>query len=210
MNDKCLIITGGEVIRKERIMAEIDSDTYIICVDKGAETALDYGIRIDLAVGDFDSISKEAYKKIKDVAIEYPKEKDFTDTELAVVEAIRRNKFHIKIANATGSRVDHVLSNFLLLYKYKDHDIRIFGNDFEAFLIQKDLIIDNSEGRTFSLIPIAETIEGLSLDGFKYPLDKRDVKMGDSLCISNIITDQAASVQFAKGSALIIITNLEE
>jgi thiamine pyrophosphokinase len=210
MNDKCLIITGGEVIRKERIMAEIDSDTYVICVDKGAETALEYGIRIDLVVGDFDSISKEAYKRIIDVAIEYPKEKDFTDTELAVVEAMRRNKVHIKIANATGSRVDHMLSNFLLLYKYKDQDIRILGNDYEAFLIQKKLIIDNSEGKTFSLVPMSETIEGLSLEGFKYPLDNRNVKMGDSLCISNIITDQAAIVQFAKGSALIIITNLEE
>jgi thiamine pyrophosphokinase len=191
-------------------MAEIDSDTYVVCVDKGAETALEYGIRIDLVVGDFDSISKEAYKRIEDVAIEYPKEKDFTDTELAVVEAIRRNKVHIKIANATGSRVDHTLSNFLLLYKYKEYDIRIFGNDFEAFLIQKDLIIDNSEGMTFSLVPMTDTIEGLSLEGFKYPLDKRDVKKGDSLCISNIITDQTASIRFAKGSALIIITNLEE
>jgi thiamine pyrophosphokinase len=191
-------------------MAEIDSDTYVICVDKGAETALEYGIRIDLVVGDFDSISKEAYKRIIDVAIEYPKEKDFTDTELAVVEAMRRNKVHIKIANATGSRVDHMLSNFLLLYKYKDQDIRILGNDYEAFLIQKKLIIDNSEGKTFSLVPMSETIEGLSLEGFKYPLDNRNVKMGDSLCISNIITDQAAIVQFAKGSALIIITNLEE
>jgi thiamine pyrophosphokinase len=210
MSDKCLIITGGEVISKERIMAEIDSDTYVVCVDKGAETALEYGIRIDLVVGDFDSISKEAYKRIEDVAIEYPKEKDFTDTELAVVEAIRRNKVHIKIANATGSRVDHTLSNFLLLYKYKEYDIRIFGNDFEAFLIQKDLIIDNSEGMTFSLVPMTDTIEGLSLEGFKYPLDKRDVKKGDSLCISNIITDQTASIRFAKGSALIIITNLEE
>lgn len=210
MSNKCLIITGGEVVRKDKLMAAIDSDTYVICVDKGAETALEYGIGIDLVVGDFDSISKEAYNRIMDIAIEYPKEKDFTDTELAVVEAIRRNKEHITIANATGSRVDHVLSNFLLLYKYKEHDIRIIGNDFETFLIQKDLIINNRVGRTFSLVPMTETLVGLSLEGFKYPLDKRDVKMGDSLCISNVITDQTASIQFVKGSALIIITNLEE
>ncbi|MBV1756679.1 MAG: thiamine diphosphokinase, partial [Dethiosulfatibacter sp.] len=78
MSNKCLIITGGDVIRKERLIAQIDSDTFVICVDKCAETALDYGIRIDLVLGDFDSISEKAYQCIEDKAIQFPTEKDFT------------------------------------------------------------------------------------------------------------------------------------
>ncbi|MDP3387630.1 MAG: thiamine diphosphokinase [Eubacteriales bacterium] len=210
MSNRCLIITGGDVINKDRLMAQIDSDTYVICVDKGAETALEYGIGIDLVLGDFDSISKKAYQSIQDKAIQFPKEKDYSDTELAVVEAIRRNKDHIAIANATGNRIDHMLSTFFLMYKFKDIDIRIIGNDFEAFLIQRDLTIANKKGMTLSLIPMSETIENIFLEGFKYPLHDRSIKMGDSLCISNIITEQTASIRFSKGSALIIITNLEE
>ncbi|MBV1756772.1 MAG: thiamine diphosphokinase [Dethiosulfatibacter sp.] len=210
MSNKCLIITGGDVIRKDRLIDQIDSDTFVICVDKGAETALDYGIRIDLVLGDFDSISTKAYQSIEDKAIQFPTEKDFTDTELAVVEAIRRNMNQVIIANAIGNRVDHVLSTFFLLYKFKENDIRIIGNDFEAFLIQKDYKITNKKGMTLSLIPMSETLENVFLEGLKYPLINTNVKIGDSLCISNIITDQNASIRFKKGSALVIITNLEE
>lgn len=210
MSNKCIIITGGDVISKDKLKAEIDSDTFVICVDKGAETALDYGIRIDLVLGDFDSISKKAYQSIEDKAIQFPAEKDYTDTELAIVEAIRRDMGQITIANAIGNRVDHVLSTFFLLYKYNEYDIRIIGNDFEAFLIQKDCMITNKKGMTLSLVPMCETLENVFLEGFKYPLSNINVKIGDSLCISNIITDQTAYIRFMKGSALVIITNLEE
>ncbi|HBH12138.1 MAG: Nucleotide-binding protein [Clostridiales bacterium 38_11] len=210
MSSKCLIITGGDVIDKDRLIAQMDSDTFVICVDKGAETALQYNIRYDLVIGDFDSISNEAYLYIQNKAIKFPLEKDYSDTELAVVEAIRRNMDHITIVNATGNRIDHVLSTFLLLYKYKGMDIRIIGNDFESFLIQKDFTIINKKGMTLSLIPMSETIENIFLEGFKYPLHGENVQMGDSLCISNIITDQIASIRFLKGIILVIITNLEE
>lgn len=210
MSNRCLIITGGEAIGKDRMTAEVDRDTFVICVDKGAETALEYGIKIDLVLGDFDSISDKAYCLISDKAIPFPKEKDYTDTELALVEAIRRGMMHITIVNATGNRVDHMLSTFFLLYKYNEIDIRIIGNDFEAFLAQEDFCINNKYGMTFSLIPMSETINDLTLEGFKYPLYDKKVNKGDSLCVSNIITDESAKIRFAKGSALIIISDPEE
>ncbi|HAE43063.1 MAG TPA: thiamine diphosphokinase [Clostridiales bacterium] len=210
MSNRCLIITGGEAIGKDRMIAEIDSDTFVICVDKGAETALEYGIKIDLVLGDFDSISDWAYQIISDKAMPFPKEKDYTDTELAVVEAIRRGIDQITLTNATGNRVDHMLSTFFLLYKYNEIDIRIIGDDFEAFLLQEDFIISNKSGMTFSLIPMSETIDDLTLEGFKYPLHDKKVIKGDSLCVSNIITDETAMIRFKKGSALIIISDPEE
>ena len=42
-------------------------------------------------------------------------EKDDTDTEYAIREAIRRGAMEIVVIGATGTRIDHVLGNISLL-----------------------------------------------------------------------------------------------
>ena len=40
-------------------------------------------------------------------------------------------------------------------------------------------------GKYISFLPMTETVEGLTLRGFKYPLQRRTIGLGTGLCISN-------------------------
>jgi len=58
-------------------------------------------------------------------------------------------------------------------------------------------------------VPVTETIEGLTLEGFKYPLDNVKVKRGSSLLISNEIIKDAKGegrIILKKGTALVFIS----
>ncbi|MEG2418850.1 MAG: thiamine diphosphokinase, partial [Eubacterium sp.] len=67
---KAIIFTGGRyrnldfytrLLKKER-------PAYILCADKGTETALALGIRPDVVLGDFDSIAPGVLEQIKKMA----------------------------------------------------------------------------------------------------------------------------------------------
>ncbi len=210
MHRKCLVITGGERVTKERIFSFINDDTYIVCADKGGETAFDYGLTPDILLGDFDSIDSEVLKRTGLNIMEYPKDKDYTDTELAISYALEKGFEDIVLVNATGDRIDHVFSTFMLLYKYRKANITILGNNFEAFIINGNYKILNMKGRTLSIIPLKEKLEGVCLEGFKFPLKDRTVYLGDSLCVSNIVLEDEASILLKKGTAIVIITDLED
>ncbi|MDN6195138.1 MAG: hypothetical protein L0I93_01435, partial [Atopostipes suicloacalis] len=74
--------------KQEKIKPLLQSEGFIIGVDGGAEIALEESIELDLALGDFDSItynnSLEIKKNSKSL-FTFPSEKDDTDAELALL-----------------------------------------------------------------------------------------------------------------------------
>lgn len=95
----------------------------VIVADSGIDTLqkisreLQKEISVDVILGDFDSIqNKKCIKKFPIAKIKtFPKDKDFTDTELAIVEAFKiskekKCKAHITIFGGSGGeRIDHTL-----------------------------------------------------------------------------------------------------
>ena len=116
---KILIITGGKV---EEIfisgLIEEEKYTMIIAADRGLELTERLGILPDLIVGDFDSVSDTVLRKYRDKSIPiktFPKEKDKTDTQLAIEMSLEYHPDRLDIVGATGSRCDHMLANLYLL-----------------------------------------------------------------------------------------------
>ena len=76
---------------------------------------------IDLAIGDFDSISSEDKEVLKNYAskmIEFPSEKDFTDFEEAlmwIAQSYPQKKGHV--LGAFGGRVDHAISCLWTMFR---------------------------------------------------------------------------------------------
>ena len=55
-----------------------------------------------------------------------------------------------------------------------------------------------------SLIPLTERVGGLTLEGFKYPLDQAETFMGDSLCVSNELTAPIGHIHIGEGCMLLV------
>ena len=135
-------------------------------------------------------------------------EKDDTDTEYAIREAIRRGAMEIVVIGATGTRIDHVLGNISLLGIGLEEQIKISLVDEHnrIRMINQPLMIRKAEqyGKYVSLIPFSEKVSGVTLRGLKYPLT--DYTMGgfNSLGISNEIVSDEATISFSSGELIVI------
>lgn len=89
-----------------------------IGVDHGATLLLEWGITPVAAIGDFDSTNPTELARLKtslDNITVYPPAKDFTDTQLGIMTAIKNYQpDEIVIWGATGGRLDQELANLYL------------------------------------------------------------------------------------------------
>lgn len=210
--NRILIITGGYA-EDELIAYLIQKEQYsmIIAADKGLATADRLELALDFIVGDFDSVQDTILEKYKEKStpIEtFPTEKDKTDTQIALEMALMHNPSSIDLIAATGSRLDHVMANIhLLLLPMQlgipaciiDRCNRIYLKK-DSFSIRKE----EQYGDYVSLLPFTETVSGLTLKGFKYPLDRITLTAGSSLGISNEIKEEEAQVEFTGGILLVV------
>ena len=213
-----LIISGGDI---DDVFASawIQANTYdrMMAVDKGMEFFYRNGFEPDVIVGDFDSVSTECLEYYRGCVnteiITLNPIKDDTDTEFAIRKAIRDGATHITLLGATGTRLDHVMGNIQLLGipfegTGNAHEVEIELLDAHnrvrlmdhSFGIRKE----TQFGRYVSLIPFTPQVKGLTLEGFRYPLQNATLKSFTSLGISNEIEGEVAKVKFDEGILLII------
>lgn len=210
---KILIITGGSIDDDlaKGLLAENSYETVIAC-DSGMEFFYRNGLHPDLILGDFDSADPETvayFKKQQTVKLEqFPAEKDWTDTELAVRRALELNPAHIDLAGATGSRLDHVLGNVQLLAMGLSAGVSIHMLDSHNRIRLTDtpctIAKCDQYGTFVSLLPFGGTAYGVTLHGMKYPLDQATLTPDITLGISNEIVDELAEISFTAGRLLVI------
>ena len=216
MEKKYVIFLNGEYKYSQEFMDKLVSENAVcFCADGGANFAFKYGKMPEVIVGDLDSIEKgvlEYYKNKNVLMKKFPKDKDFTDFELILEEIskIEKNRNYLKkifVVGGLGKRIDMTLSNLFLMEKHKN--LVFLEENEEIFYAEKPFVLENKKGYGFSIIPISEKVEKLTLKGFKFETDKIDVKRESSRLVSNVIYQNEANVEFAKGK-LIIILNIEQ
>lgn len=206
-----LIIGGGSNIDKYKFESENLNIEYVICADGGLEKVEYLKLNPNIIIGDLDSVDKLVLKKYLDMNIElikYPAEKNFTDMELAIEHAVEKGFIDIVLIGASGSRLDHTMANIMLIERYYKIgiNIKIIDNNNYVQIVTKDMEIINKKNCYVSIVPITNSIEGITLIGFKYPLNDVNVKRGSTLCISNQITNEIGRIILQSGTALVFIS----
>ena len=199
--------TGGEV-NCDGINERPEEQDIIIAADSGYKTAKLMGIKPHVILGDFDSLDKNTLNGEKCEIITVPSEKDFTDTQLAVSEAIKRGAKQITIVGGLSGRLDHTLSNLAILEDLHSKGIRgatiTDGNNRITFLKNDSALILRSHFKYISLIARSEKVKGVEIDGCKYPLKNAVLTDKYQYAVSNEITGNCAFVAVKKGAVLII------
>lgn len=206
---KTVIVSGGKAPGRELLEMELEDATALICVDSGGNCLKELGIEPDYLVGDFDSISPDAFEYIKGTKckiIEYPKDKDFTDTELALELAMRLDSNSIVFLGSTGTRLDHVIGNMGLLRvcAQKGIDAFIKDDNNSIMMTDKPITLKAEPGTTFSLQAFSETVENLTVKNARYPLSGYSLKIGDPLTISNRFLDKDVVLEFSSGLLMVM------
>ena len=214
------IIAGGDInpeFAKGFIADHSFDKTLFIACDSGFESCLSLGVNPDIVVGDFDSISDDAYKKIEDTGAEVIKLnpiKDDTDTEFALRLAFDRTKNtdEIYILGGTGARIDHTLGNISLLGLGLKHDREVILVDDRNYIqmlapgwtleLEKDGKFGQF-GKYVSVFPYGGIASGVTMKGFKYPLHRATLEGFNTLTVSNEIVDDFATIHVAEGYLIV-------
>ncbi|MFA9557412.1 thiamine diphosphokinase [Evansella sp. AB-rgal1] len=188
------------------------NDAQWIGIDKGTFHLLKHGITPLHAFGDFDSLTVEEGEWVHSQTVHlsvYPKEKDATDMELALDWAISKKPDEIILLGATGGRLDHMLVNIQFLTKGLEKGVNIVIEDIYNRVTVKEpgeYTIHESEFPYNSFLPMSIQVEGLTLTGFRYPLENRTITQSSSLCISNELVSNKGTISFTSGNLLLFQT----
>jgi thiamine pyrophosphokinase len=204
------IVAGGPSNLIPELKKE-DKGQLWIGVDRGTLFLINHNINPDLAFGDFDSISELEFNQIKTLGIQtnsYQSEKDDTDLEIALEWAIKENPSEIRLYGVTGGRLDHELINIQMLKKGLGQcsSVTIIDkqNKVQLKLPGEYIVRKESDFPYISFLSVFEEVEGLTLRGFKYELDRSRLHYGSSLCISNELHKNFGTYLFTKGILMMI------
>lgn len=201
------IVAGGT--SPEAFVFDIGSKDLIIGVDRGALWLVQHGIVPDIAIGDFDSVSKVEKSRVKNNAkrvYEYLPKKDATDLELAIDKAIGFRPEYVTIYGGIGSRFDHSWAAVQMLLKLESHNIlgQIVDNFNKISVVRRQMIFKKRNAlRYVSVLPL-ESSATITLEGFVYDVSHKHMKLTSTLGVSNEVCRQSASITVHKGCVLVI------
>ena len=202
---RAFIYTGGTV-RTDHITEHPKADDLCIAADSGYHTARALGERIDLLLGDFDSIG--AIPRDEGVEIRQgPAEKDYTDTQLAVEIAIERGADDIIIIGGLTGRLDHTLSTLAILEDLHARGFHGYITDGQSrahYMRSSSTLIARSAYKYLSILAADEVVKGLDIEGCKYPLKRATLRRRHQFAVSNEITGNVAFVAVRKGGVYIV------
>jgi thiamine pyrophosphokinase len=180
---------------------EVPAGALVIAADGGAEL----GVHVDLAVGDFDSISSHTLEGIERVE-PYPPEKDATDLELALEAALREGATRVLVVGSAGGRLDHLLGSLLLLAsdKWAGVEVDALLGDVRAHVVRGTRTLQGSPGELVSLFALGGRAEGVTTEGLVYPLAGEPLEPGSSRGVSNLFHDAGARITVERGVVLVV------
>ncbi|MCC9872396.1 thiamine diphosphokinase, partial [Streptococcus agalactiae] len=171
---KIALFAGGDLT-----YFEYDFD-YFVGIDRGSLFLLKNGLSLDMAVGDFDSITEDELLYIKHYCsniVSASAEKNDTDTELALKTIFKEfPEAQVTVFGAFGGRIDHMMSNIFLP---SDTDLEPFMSQIRlkdeqnivTYLPSGKNQVSRIEGMSYvSFMPESEST--LQISGAKYELNK--------------------------------------
>lgn len=209
---RAVIVSNGDIGNENFIKSLVKDDDFVICADGAANYLCSMGIYPNVWIGDYDSctLSKEQFEQFsrKSEIIRLNSIKDATDTEEACDYAISHGFDFVLMLGSIGSRVDHSLANIHLLKKLAaaDVDAQIVNENNIIFIAKRENIINQGDFSYVSVIPLSDKLDGVCIDGMKYPLTHAEIDKYSSIGVSNELVEKTGRISIGSGDALIILS----
>lgn len=202
---RCYIFCSAPIANYEFLEKYDFQNDFVICADGGYVHAQKLGIIPDVWLGDGDSlVGVEVKAKEKQV---FPVKKDYTDTDLAVMEALKRNFNEIVIIGALGGRLDHEFSHFCLLKKILDKGAKgVLVNEKNEITMEKESFTVVPDGRKYiSFFPFGGDVENFTVKGLCYEAENMHLACNEVQASSNCFDgDNVGKISFSSGYVLVI------
>jgi thiamine pyrophosphokinase len=210
-----LIVADGDVPPRPAVDQVLGgAPQLVIAADGGALKAEMLGYPPRVVVGDADSLAPSDVERFRaagaDVVIR-PADKDESDTQLALDEALNRGATRIVIVGGFGGgRLEHTLANVLLLAseRLKGRDICLAdgASTLRVMHNNESLEINGSPRDYVSLLPLTWHVSGVTTVGLRYSLTRELLEQGPARGLSNELITTAATIQIDQGRLAVVHT----
>lgn len=177
---------------------------FVVAVDGGYSPLQKIDRTPDVAIGDFDSLG---YVPAGCVVIQFPSEKNSSDTELALHHVERRGYKEVDIYGVLGGRMDHTFANLQLLAAFTDRGMRIvlYGDVYAVTAVSGpgEIILPPKECGRVSVFALGGECEGVYERGLKYKLEGEPLSNRTTRGLSNEFDGEEATIGLEKGMLLI-------
>lgn len=201
---KGIIAVGGAGPEMDQIPAGVLSDAdFIIAADSGYDLLFGLQIIPDLIIGDMDSVESALPEGIP--VLRYPKDKDFTDTELAVKELELRNIRDWVLLGGGEGRLDHLYALLNLYRNSTAPKLWITARE-TIYTLEDTLALNLGPDSSVSIISLSEKASKVTTSGLKWELKKSDLSQRRP-SISNQNIEESISLILEEGPRLLVVVN---
>ncbi|MGI8758706.1 MAG: thiamine diphosphokinase, partial [Acidimicrobiales bacterium] len=206
---QAVLLTGGDPVHPA-LASQLPDPAYVIAADSGLEQAGALGVGVDLAVGDFDSVSParlEAAVAAGCRVERHPAAKDHTDLELGLRAAREWGAERVLVVGGHGGRLDHLLANALVLAgaDFADLSVEALMGPARLFVVRRHLELHGRPGELVSLLAVGGPASGVRTDGLRYPLTGEELRAGSTRGVSNEMIGPVATVALSAGTLLAVL-----
>lgn len=205
-----IVLTGGDPV-DPAIAPNLPGGALVVAADSGLAQAVRLGLKVHLAVGDFDSVEPETLvaAAAQGCRIErHPVAKDQTDLELGLLAARSLGAEAVVVVGGSGGRLDHLLANALALA-----GPALVGVAVEAWMgparlhvARPDLpvVLDGRSGELVTLLALGGPAREVRTEGLRYPLVADELRPGSTRGVSNEMVDGVARIALGGGVLLVV------
>lgn len=202
------IVAGG--VLDATLLPRIRKAALTIGVDRGAWWLLTHKTVPQIAIGDFDSVTKKELSRLKHrvpEVIPYAPEKDATDLELAAKRALAYKPDTVWMYGVLGSRFDHGFAGIQVLQNMTSHKVKVYivDNFCEISIVVRrvERVEKNPSYKYVSIFPLNGNAV-VTLKGFKYNVARRRFRIGSTLGVSNELVGHSGHIEVHEGAVLLV------
>ncbi|WP_338969532.1 thiamine diphosphokinase [Spiroplasma endosymbiont of Labia minor] len=202
-NNKALIVAA-----ENNLNLSYYKNFYKIGVERGCLDLINKNMILDLAVSDFDNVSKTEKNIIEQKAkkfIQLDTEKDFLDGEIAIQNAIKNNCNEIIMIVKPTTRYDMNLSVFDFIFRY---DVKIISENSISFKLEKgENILSFSKFQEFRYISFfSKNNTTVTIKGLKFEINSFLLEPFSTRLISNTFFENKDGCIFADNFLICVIS----
>lgn len=181
--------------------------TLIVCTDGAYSNYLmQHPISIDYIIGDLDSLNlppDAPHPSILHTPDQYK-----TDFEKALLFLMTNDVTHVDIYGVSGHASDHFLGNLSVGLQYHESIKMTFFDDHSHFFFaSRHTPLTGVKHKIISIMPFPKA-EGITLNGFMYPLENTTLCLGGLISLRNQAVQSDVCITYKTGHILVFINHI--
>ncbi len=181
----------------------------VIAADGGLGVARAAGVRVDLVVGDMDSVDPAVLAEVEAEGTEVQRhrvDKNESDLELAIAAGMERGATRMRVMLGAGGRLDHAVANLAVITSpvWSKVEIEAVIGESRAWVVRGQRTLPLSTGDHVALLPIGGHARGVHTVGLAYPLSDEHLDAHGARGIANQVISDRPTVSVAEGVLLVV------